>query len=108
MHYRFGISPFPGGRVLALNHTGIPREPIRWCNSQVASESLREVAPRITHDQALQLMQAAFGSAAFNLSITSCSAFLADAAACAVPVALRTLSTSTVNLMASTAAFVRK
>eukprot|EP00928_Gymnodinium_smaydae_P025430 TRINITY_DN2024_c0_g1_i1.p2 TRINITY_DN2024_c0_g1~~TRINITY_DN2024_c0_g1_i1.p2 ORF type:complete len:102 (+),score=15.21 TRINITY_DN2024_c0_g1_i1:113-418(+) len=53
---------------------------------------------------ALQLMHAGFGSLSFNFSIACCSA----RAFAGVPLARRMLSTSTVNLIASAAAFVRK
>eukprot|EP00429_Kryptoperidinium_foliaceum_P070328 CAMPEP_0176055492 /NCGR_PEP_ID=MMETSP0120_2-20121206/27627_1 /TAXON_ID=160619 /ORGANISM="Kryptoperidinium foliaceum, Strain CCMP 1326" /LENGTH=156 /DNA_ID=CAMNT_0017388987 /DNA_START=58 /DNA_END=529 /DNA_ORIENTATION=- len=58
-------------------------------------------APTLHH--ALQLTHAWTGSAAFNCSIARCSTLC-----CAVAAAPLTWSTPTVNLMASTAAFVRR
>eukprot|EP00446_Apocalathium_sp_SHHI-4_P004608 CAMPEP_0177187484 /NCGR_PEP_ID=MMETSP0367-20130122/19222_1 /TAXON_ID=447022 ORGANISM="Scrippsiella hangoei-like, Strain SHHI-4" /NCGR_SAMPLE_ID=MMETSP0367 /ASSEMBLY_ACC=CAM_ASM_000362 /LENGTH=79 /DNA_ID=CAMNT_0018634883 /DNA_START=337 /DNA_END=576 /DNA_ORIENTATION=- len=61
--------------------------------------------------QALQFKHAFCGSAALSCSMARCSALFA-AASCAFAApseaALRTLSTSTVNLIASAAALVRK
>merc|ERR1719229_623876 len=96
----------------------LERGPVRpWCPSPMTSGAsaancpgditARKRTKQNRYTQALQLMHASFGSPAFSCSIARCSAPAADSWPKSL-LAPRTLSTSTVNLMASAAAFVRK
>merc|ERR1712137_1512177 len=69
---------------------------------------LRCLVHQLCSVQALQFRQASFGSPAFSCSIARCSALAAAGAEPFAGPAWRTLSTSTVNLIASAAAFVRR
>merc|ERR1712013_831892 len=94
-------------------HHNIPRSQ-RPASDTPAGNQLRAIpgtkkalSPKESEHQALQFRHATFGSPSFRRSIACCSALGAIPVACA-PVPLRAFSTSTVNLMASAAAFVRK